>query len=292
MPSSPSPAAGGSWAVGHFHHRDGPYPTSLPFVPRQSPARRKSRLHSGSSGLPEGEGIMRRDRNGLLALTLIVGCTAVPQEFTDSPTPLQEQMYAHFQEALELRAGAIFGEIERIRTAGEFLSDEESMPAMPRGSERYLDVLREAGTEAAYASDDEGRLAAAEVARTCGLCHQRYEVGPRFVVGMPTPGESVATHMARQARVSRLLWDGLIGPSDVTWAAGALELAQGPEFPPEVAQMVPDRTLPLVARARLETLGTRAEMTTDPVERAALLADVWGVCAGCHVASGVEGPPR
>lgn len=235
---------------------------------------------------------MHKHLVALMGLGLVASCTVTPQAFTDAPTPLQEQMYAHFQEAQELRAGAIFGDIVRIRTAGQFLADEESMPDMPIGSARYLGVLREAGAVAAYASDGEGRLAAAEVARACGSCHQRYEVGPRFAVGAPEPGETVSSHMARQARISRLLWDGLIGPSDITWAAGALELAQGPEFPPEISQLVPNRTLPLVARARLERLGSRAERTTDPAERAAVLADVWGVCSGCHVASGVEGPPR
>jgi len=238
-----------------------------------------------------GENIMG-SRIALLATGLLAACTTAPQEFTDAPTPLQEQMYAHFEEALELRAGAIFGEIQRIRTAGEFLANEESMPDLPGGSERYLGELMDAGRVAAYASDEEGRLAAAEVARACGSCHQRYEVGPRFVVGVATPGESVVTHMARQARVSRLLWDGLIGPSDVTWAAGALEMAQSPEFPAAISELVPDRTMPLMARARLEALGTRAELTSDPVERTELLAEVWGVCAGCHVAAGVEGPPR
>ena len=225
-------------------------------------------------------------------LALVAGCTGAPQEFADAPSPLQEQMYAHFQEAVELRSGAIFGDIERIRTAGEFLSNRESMPDLPRGSERYLAELTEAGRTAAYATADEGRLAAAAVARSCGSCHQRYEVGPRFVVGAPTPGGSVVTHMARQARVSRLLWDGLIGPSDVTWAAGASELAQVPEFPAAIADMVPDRTLPFAAHARLEMLGARAELVTDPIERGELLAEVWGVCAGCHTAAGVEGPPR
>ena len=89
--------------------------------------------------------------------------------------------------------------------------------------------------------------------------------------------------------MSRLLWDGLIGPSDETWMAGAEALANEPPFPPEIASRVQDSELLDAARAELQTLGRHAVASTDPMARAQTLAQVWGVCAGCHQIAGIYG---
>ncbi len=234
-------------------------------------------------------------------LALVVGLTAplaacsssAPPRSSDGPTPVQQQMYSHFQAALELRAGALFGDAEMLASAGARLATEPVSEELPAGSERFVRQMREAAVTASEApTDSQRRRAAANVARSCGTCHKAYQVGPDFVVGGPVPGETLGMHMARQSRVSRLLWDGLIGPSEETWAAGAAALAEAAPFPREIVSRVQDTRVLEDAQQQLRILGTQAGQTTDPDERAQVLARVWGVCAGCHQLAGALGPDR
>ena len=95
--------------------------------------------------------------------------------------------------------------------------------------------------------------------------------------------------MGRQSRISRLLWDGLLGPSDETWVAGATELETEPPFPQEVSELTGDAQLLEESRSQLRDLGVRARQATDLANRSLVLEDVWGVCAGCHAAAGAIG---
>jgi cytochrome c553 len=232
-------------------------------------------------------------RSVLLVAGMLSGCSSAPPPAPDAPTPVQQQMYVHFQDALDLRAGAIFGDNGVLIEAGVRLAAASSDPKLPAGSERFVRQMREAAAEATTATNDaDRRKAAAEVARSCGSCHAAYRSGPDFVVGGPAPGESLRNHMSRQARISRLLWDGLIGPSQSTWAAGAAELAEEPPFPREIVARVQDERLLDDAQAELRALGARARETTDPMARSRLLSQVWGVCAGCHQVAGELGIDR
>lgn len=219
----------------------------------------------------------------------VIGC-ATAQAVSDGPTPVQRQMHEHFRHALQMRSGAIFGDSELFIEASEALASMPETEGLPPGSERFVSDLRRQAEQAATASDaGERRTAGAEVARTCGACHQAYRVGPEFVIGGPLPGESLQMHMARQARVSRLLWDGLVGPSNSTWEEGAEALESTPEFPREIVSRVRDAELLEEARSQLQALGARASQATDPSERVRLLARTWGVCAGCHAVAGALG---
>lgn len=202
-------------------------------------------------------------------------------------------MYAHFRDALDLQAGAIYGDLDRLTDAGDRLRRTTSEPGLPPGSENFLREVITAATAAKDATTpSEGRQAAAEVARTCGACHQAYRVGPDFIVGGPVEGDRLSQHMARQNRIARLLWNGVLGPSEETWRAGAAELEAEPPFPQEVAARVQDAALLEEARSQLRAYGVQARGAQTPEERTDVLAQVWGVCASCHQVAGARGIER
>ena len=222
---------------------------------------------------------------------LFAGAGCSPGSPAEEPVPVQVEMRGHFFEATELQTGAIFGDLERLRAAGSRLRSALRITILPPRSESHLADLRVAAGGAADALDAaEGRRAAAGVVRSCGSCHQQFQVGPGFVIGDAPEGESLSRHMARQERISRLLWAGLIGPSNDHWNEGASELTQEPPFPREIASRVQDSQLLDAAQSELRSLGRDAERVTTSEDRARVLAQVWGVCAGCHQLAGSIGP--
>ena len=234
----------------------------------------------------------RRNRNLLLAafptaaLIISSGCSPAP---AGGPTPTGSEMQGHFEQALELQTGAILDDLDRVRAAGTRLRDALSITLLPPRSEIYERTLRAAASLAAAARDGaDARRAAAEVGATCGSCHRASNVRPSLVVGSPPSGTSLSSHMARQERISRLLWVGMIGPSDQDWQDGAHELIDEPPFPSEIIGHVGDAQMLDDARAELQSLGQEAANAREQ-DRPELVARVWSVCAGCHQAAGTSG---
>ena len=196
-------------------------------------------------------------------------------------------MHANFQAALEMRNAAVVGDFERVNEWADALTVVMRVEGgLPEGTETEQAALRSSAFRAAYTDDaTEAARATAEVARRCGDCHRAAGsgLGERFVVGGMLTGESVTRHMARYAWISRLLWDGLVGPSDRTWSAGAEALVDSPGFPEEMAAVVGDRSVREGAATRLRTLGQEAVDATTPDARSRILGNIWATCAGCHV---------
>ena len=216
------------------------------------------------------------------------GCAStVPRE---EATPVQSEMFGHFREAQELQAGAIFGDLQRMRAAGARLTSSLGETILPPRAESQVADLRVAAANAADANDvGAGRRAAADVARSCGSCHRQFQVGPGIVVGSAPQGTSLRQHMARQERISRLLWAGLVGASDDDWDEGARELRNEPPFPQEIVARIQDPVALRTARSELQSLGGDAAAATTSDERAQVLSRVWGVCSGCHQVAGTSG---
>ncbi len=226
---------------------------------------------------------------GILTPILGTACSrGVPRE---APSPVQTEMQGHFFEAQELQAGAIFGDLARLKRAATRLESAMARTRLPPSAASRTAELRAAARTAADAEDAAAaRRAAAAVAASCGSCHRQFRTGPAIVIGSAPQGESLRQHMARQERNSRLLWAGLISPSNQDWMAGARHLVEAPPFPPEITTRVRDAELLDAAHAELQALGREAEGTTEDAARAELLARVWGVCSGCHQVAGLIGP--
>ena len=213
-------------------------------------------------------------------------CSSGPEPFMGSAT--RGQMITHFDLALEARGFTIQGDVDAFRGSASDLAELDPARDLPPEIWLQLGPMRwEARQGADAGSVEEAARASAEIAKTCGDCHLANEVGlgERFTLGGPPPPGSAERHMAGLAWASRLLWDGLVGPSDRTWYTGAEGLIELGALPEGVSVNVDDRQVS-AASDRLRDLGRRATEADDPTERVAVLADVWTTCATCHVAVG------
>ncbi|MDH5760049.1 MAG: hypothetical protein OEZ65_10710 [Gemmatimonadota bacterium] len=202
-------------------------------------------------------------------------------------------MHDHFALARDLRSWTVMGVQEAlVETAGS-LARSEGAWGLPPGSSEWTDTLRRAaGGAATAASVYDAAPAVAEVARLCGECHLAYQSGPgdRFQTTPPPRDGSAGRHMNYLAWSSRLLWDGLVAPSDRLWMAGARALAGAEGFPAPVSDRVPGEDV-IEAGHRLRRLAADAlEITNGDASaaRAEILAEVWRTCAACHQASGIS----
>ncbi|MFQ5537147.1 MAG: hypothetical protein ACE5GJ_06810 [Gemmatimonadota bacterium] len=199
-------------------------------------------------------------------------------------------MYTHFALARDLCTFVVAGDLERLRVTAHALADQDESWGVPPGSEGYARELQERALSAAQApGGGEAARAVAELAQTCGRCHivNKVALGERFQTAAPFLDDPRIRHRNYLSWASRLLWDGLVGPSDRTWSTGAGALAGDDGFPPPAAQHVPGSVI-AAAGARLRSLGVEAAESTDPTERARILADIWTECADCHVQAGVR----
>lgn len=223
------------------------------------------------------------------ALLLLSACQPAPRP-PGSAGPVQEQMFAHFALARDLRTFAVTGDLERLRvTAGELAVQEPSW-GMPPGSEDFLDRVHAAALRAAEADDAPAAAeAAARVAAECGACHLAVDatLGQRFQVAAPLMDDPAIRHTNYLSWVGRLLWNGLVGPSEGLWRTGAGALAGGEGIPAPRGSFVPAEVVAASAE-RVRALGTEAVLATEPEDRVRIVGAIWAECADCHVQAGVR----
>jgi cytochrome c553 len=232
------------------------------------------------------DGLMRVGvvRLGVIAgtLVLLTACASRPDPFMGSPE--RGQMLTHFNLALDLRGFAIHGDLDAFRETAQELADLEPAKDLPAEMILQFGDMRWQTSEGALAETTEDAAhAAARVAATCGECHDANMVGlgERFTLGGPPPAGSPARHMAGLAWASRLLWDGLVGPSDRTWFTGAEGLIELGALPEGLPTAYSENDV-AIAGARLRQLGERATLQRDVAGRTDVLGDIWTTCAGCH----------
>jgi hypothetical protein len=199
-------------------------------------------------------------------------------------------MFEHFALARDLRVLLVAGYMEELRTVARDLAAPKETWGLPPGADAYLGRIREAADRAATSrSPSEVSRAVADVARECGDCHLAVQatLGSRFQVAEPRTDDPAIRHANRLSWISRLLWDGLVGPSERMWRTGAEALAGSGGVPPPFATHVPPE---VVARtgALLEAVAERALAEERSDGRAELIAEMWTVCMDCHVAASIE----
>jgi hypothetical protein len=199
-------------------------------------------------------------------------------------------MFEHFALARDLRALLVAGDMDELRLTAEALASTEDTWGMPPGSDPYLERIREAAQRAAASeSTDDIAEAVADVARECGDGHVAVEstLGGRFQVAEPLTDNPAIRHANRLSWVSRLLWDGLVGPSERMWRTGAAALAATDGVPDPRGTHIPAEVLERTG-AHLMSLGSDALTEEDPIRRSTILAGVWVICADCHVQAGIR----
>lgn len=219
----------------------------------------------------------------------VLGSTSCQTAPPSVESPVQSLMFQHFALARDLRVLVVAADMDELRTTARELASPRQAWGLPPGAEPYLERIREAASRAATSRvAGEVSRAVADVARECGDCHLTVQstLGSRFQVAEPRTDDPAIRHANRLSWISRLLWDGLVGPSERMWRTGAEALAVTDGVLPPAASHVPAE---LVARAeaRLSALAKQALAEEEATGRSEILASLWTVCADCHVAAGI-----
>jgi len=211
--------------------------------------------------------------------SLSAGCTprAGPE--------VEPRMIGHYENVGRLHAEAAAGRLEGVRTEANELLARESGAGLPADVASHVEELRIYAGLAARAPDvTSAASAVSRVAAACGSCHKAMKRGPTYeiVTGPPAGENPVATRMIRHTWAADKLWDGLVGPSDDSWQAGASVLRDAPLFTDDLTDDV-EQYEPVTKLAwTVHELSARANSARDQSVRAALYGELLGTCASCH----------
>jgi cytochrome c553 len=212
------------------------------------------------------------------SIAVVAACSTAG---TSTGDPFQDHMYAHFSSVGAIQTAVIFGNLEEARDRARDLAEHDEVAGMPEGSDAFRQAMRGTARRLAESTTTEDvSLLTAELAATCGRCHQATDGGPVFNVEVMDPGDPVGT-MVRHVQGADRMWDGLIGPSDESWQVGAELLARG-SVDQELIGGVPGGESLVVDVFRL---GREAQDARSQDDRARTYGRILATCSRCHTPS-------
>ena len=205
----------------------------------------------------------------------------------EAPAPpassrIGEVMSDHFMITSWSRDAVIAGDVELLRRPLTLLAEYKYDELPAGGWVPWLAQLQSAARLTANAATIEAAaMGVATMARVCGECHTAMNGGP-LIPAPPDPMERLAAdtvpeRMGRHMWASTLLWEGLTGPSDVVWKAGAAALIDAPEQLDADLPQSFDRQL-----RDVKALGRDASEASTLAERADVYGLLIATCADCH----------
>ena len=213
------------------------------------------------------------------------GTASQPEAATEvdtSGTPRQRLMRAHFKESAEIRKAVIDGALSATIAPAQALTEMKALGTVQGSWKPSLEALKSSAKRFSQSADLPAATSAiADVGVACGSCHKAGS-GPKIQVAAPPQSDkTLDSKMKRHAWASDRLWEGLYGPSDAAWKAGADALS-GETFPEEVLKKggVHARS----AAASFASLVPSASSKKKPEERAKLYAALLETCSACHMA--------
>jgi mono/diheme cytochrome c family protein len=212
--------------------------------------------------------------NAILALS-VAACASTP----DTPgNPIQNHMYAHFSEAGKVQTAVIFGDLDGMRSAARNLAEHEEPRGLPEAGLPFLDAMHEISARIAVESSlPDAAVETARLGATCGSCHEATDGGPVFRPN-GLSAEDLSQTMVRHIQGADRLWEGLIGPSDLAWRAGADLLASGSVDPGTMATHPGQESM----FAEIFRLGRLAQEADDQEKRTQVYGQILSTCSGCH----------
>lgn len=215
----------------------------------------------------------------------LVVATVVVAACVHQTRPSPSHMQRHYERVGLVQLAVSQGDLAAAREPAAWLAHhDESISGLPAAAALYLREMRSHASDVESAQTlAEAAIATGRLGRTCGACHQVSHDGPHLnVARTPHPGTGTVTDRMRlHLWAADRMWDGLIGPSDSAWTAGALALATFSPYAAELADSTNRDAVTAIA-SRLRNLSTRAQMTAQPDERAELYGDFLKSCAECH----------
>jgi cytochrome c553 len=195
-------------------------------------------------------------------------------------------MHRQLNRTVDIQTGVVLGDLERAQRAASWIATREEQEPLPPQGDPYLEEIRNLASSI-VGTDDLPTVAASvgQIAGACGSCHQATGGGPYFVVRSAQPeGESQAERMIRHLWAADRMWEGIVGPSDEAWRAGARALA---ESEPVFSQVIQAANSPPEAERSLSsvtTLARQALTVTDQGDRAEVYGQILNTCNACHSA--------
>ncbi len=213
--------------------------------------------------------------SGALALTL--------SSCAHQPATPPASMWQHYQRVGEIHYAVVQGNLRDAQAVAGWFIGREPAPSLPSGSERLDSQMRSYAKDIVEANSIEDvATATASMGRTCGQCHETYGRGPALRIGsVEDLGDDMA-EMTRHKWASDRMWDGLIGPSDSSWATGTREWSSSSTLPREVREQNDVGGELHGLEVRLHRLGQQAAAEETLPGRAAIYGQMMATCAGCH----------
>lgn len=195
---------------------------------------------------------------------------------------LGEVMGDHFAITSWARDSVIAGQLQPLRAPLVALADYHYDDVQTGGWLPWIAELQEAARLTSKAATlDAAAMGVATMARVCGECHRANQAGPAIPkvddVLEPRAADSVQERMARHMWAAELLWEGVTGPSDVTWRAGAKVLVEAPDALDDAMPESFDADL-----QEVRGLAQNAEAADSLADRANVYGLLIATCAACH----------
>jgi cytochrome c553 len=198
------------------------------------------------------------------------------------------EMHQNLSRTVDIQTGVVQGDLSRVRSAAAWIVErEDRIPFPPEGRSYKEEILRYAGSisqaqDLRTAASQIGQLAAA-----CGGCHEATGGGPNFVVGNSSPGgDSQEAMMIRHLWAVDRMWEGLVGPSEEAWIAGAEAMS---ETEPALAQALRESAVTRGSEDLLREINVLATEALNAHElgmRAEVYGRLLNTCNRCHSAVG------
>ncbi|MBT8335049.1 MAG: hypothetical protein KJO11_00500 [Gemmatimonadetes bacterium] len=194
------------------------------------------------------------------------------------------QMWVHFEQAGQIQAAMIEGDLTSAREAARVLA--EAPAAADLGAEgadyaeqlaSHAQTIRDAPTFG-EAADATGLLAA-----TCGNCHEAADYRPRFASSEPPEDRGFTGHMLAHSWAADRMWEGLLSASTASWLAGVDVFET--DDPLHGGGLSPASD---VFARRVHELAEQARDVVDLDERGRLYGQLLRQCSGCHAENGIR----
>ncbi|HEU4727098.1 MAG TPA: hypothetical protein VFT22_04395 [Kofleriaceae bacterium] len=192
------------------------------------------------------------------------------------------RMHVRFGAALRIEQAIAHSDLDRARAEAHTLTELEEPAVLPTWRP-YFESIRDTGRQIEAAT---GLAAAAQLTATlgqrCASCHLAIRARITFPAEPAPPRDPrLALQMASHQWAALQMWQGLFGPSDDRWLAGARALSTAPLH--IVAQSVtPSSELDIDDVARIRLYANRALNAGAQDVRAELFGTMLVTCAHCH----------
>lgn len=222
---------------------------------------------------------------GLLVLALIG--TALSQEESETIV----HMHEHLVRLTDVKTALLIGDLDEARGPARWLVEHEPPASIPPMYQSFVFAMRDHAADVLIAPDVEAAAKGmATIATDCAACHTAMAVNLRFGFDEEPPSWSdLQSHMQRHQWAVDRLWEGLIGPSDASWARGIRMLAEAPLKGTEnnwgEAQQEGD-----ALAHRVHDLGVEAAAALTPEARSDVYGEIIATCAACHAET--DGGPQ